>query len=97
MKKSSYGNNDRPDIEFNNTTKQLFCQNPQLNLILYLPFIFASFRFWQQLQETKRMEILMRCRPALDVLTAELENRETLSGDDVTRIAAGCDDENSFE
>ena len=35
-------------------------------------------------------EILTRCRPALDKLTGELEDKETLSGDDVIRIVAGC-------
>ncbi len=33
-------------------------------------------------------EILTRCRPALDALAAELEEAETLSGEDVERIAA---------
>ncbi len=57
MNKSDYSDNQRPDIEVNKTSKQSFWQNPQFNLILYLLFIFASFHFWQQLQETKRMEI----------------------------------------
>ncbi len=33
-------------------------------------------------------EILTHCRPALDALAAELEEAETLTGDDVERIAA---------
>jgi len=57
VNKSDYSDKDRPDIEVNKTSKQPFWQHPQFNLILYLIFIFASFHFWQQLQETKRLEI----------------------------------------
>jgi len=35
--------------------------------------------------------------PALDALTAEIEEKETLCGDDVNLIAAGCDAEKSPE
>lgn len=59
MNKSDYraSKRDEPDIEINNTTRQSFWQNPQFNLILYLLFIFISFHFWQQMQESKRLEI----------------------------------------
>jgi cell division protease FtsH len=40
-------------------------------------------------------DILTRCRSALDALTAELEERETLSGDDVNRLAGSCSGNNN--
>jgi cell division protease FtsH len=57
VNKSDYSDKAGPDIEVNKTSKQPFWQHPQFNLILYLVFIFASFHFWQQLQETKRLEM----------------------------------------
>ncbi|MBI1425606.1 MAG: ATP-dependent zinc metalloprotease FtsH [Gammaproteobacteria bacterium] len=35
-------------------------------------------------------QILTQCRPALDALSKELEKKETLSGEDVQRIAGKC-------
>jgi len=71
MNKTQYSKRtDEPDIEVNNTSKRPFWQNPQLNLILYLLFIFASFHVWQQVQETRRLEI--PCSAFLE----HLENEE---------------------
>ena len=38
--------------------------------------------------------ILARWRPALDALTGELEEKESLTGDEVTRIAGACGSNN---
>jgi cell division protease FtsH len=58
MKQSQYSRGkDEPDIELNDTTRQSFWQNPQFNFILYLLFILASYLFFQQMEETRRIEI----------------------------------------
>ncbi|HFD87586.1 MAG TPA: ATP-dependent metallopeptidase FtsH/Yme1/Tma family protein, partial [Gammaproteobacteria bacterium] len=58
MKKAEYSRDSKePEIELNNTTKHSFWQSPQFNFILYLLFIFGSYLFFQQMEETKRIEI----------------------------------------
>ncbi len=57
MKKREPQHKHQPDIEINKTTKEPFWQNPQFMFILYLLFIFASFHIWQQMRETRRLEI----------------------------------------
>ncbi|MGV6817749.1 MAG: ATP-dependent zinc metalloprotease FtsH [Thiotrichales bacterium] len=57
MNKTEFKANKKPDIEVNKTSKESFWQNPIFNLLLYLIFIYASFHFWQQIQETRQLEI----------------------------------------
>lgn len=85
MNKSDYKNNgrDETDIEINNTSKQSFWQNPQFNLILYLLFMFVSFHFWQQMQETRRLEI-----PYSEFLQ-HVENKEILEAVVTEKVIMG--------
>jgi cell division protease FtsH len=60
MKKNDFslgGNDNKPQIEINKTTKRKFWQNTNFTLIMYLLFIFFSFQVWQDYQEVKREEI----------------------------------------
>jgi cell division protease FtsH len=60
MKKNDFslgGNDNKPEIEINKTTKRKFWQNTNFTLIMYLLFIFFSFQVWQDYQEAKREEI----------------------------------------
>ncbi len=58
MKRAQFSKGDHePDIELNKTTRPPFWQKPQFNLVLYLLFIFFSFHFWQQAEQSKRLEI----------------------------------------
>ena len=52
-----HGEDDKPRIEINKSSKTPFWQSPQFTLILYLIFIMLSFQFWGQYKEAKRIEI----------------------------------------
>ncbi len=51
------GNDHRPQIEINKTTRRKFWQSPNFTLLLYLLFVLLSFQFWQGYQQARQEEI----------------------------------------
>ncbi len=57
QKFSPMGNNKKPDIEINKTSKEKFWQSPGFNILLYLLLLYLVFQFFQGYEQTRRVEI----------------------------------------
>ena len=53
----SAGDNGRPDIEINRTTRPRFWQSPFFTLLAYLLFVFLSFLLWDKAGQEGSLEI----------------------------------------